>query len=103
MLARSIAAGVALFILPSDAARKTGGDMLHKPDVTATLARYLAATRWEEIPLAVRHQAKRSFINFFAVALAGCRAEPVEIVLSSLGEFSGGKQATVIGRNERID
>ena len=77
--------------------------MLHKPDVTATLARYVAATRWEDIPQEVRHQARRSFINLFAVALAGCRAEPVEIALSSLREFSGGKQATVIGRAERID
>ena len=73
--------------------------MLHKPDVTATLARYVAATRWEDIPQEVRHQARRSFINLFAVALAGCRAEPVEIALSSLREFSGGKQATVIGES----
>ncbi len=51
----------------------------------------------------VRHQAKRSFINLFAVALAGCRTEPVEIALARLREFSGGKQATVIGRTERID
>ncbi|HEY2248928.1 MAG TPA: MmgE/PrpD family protein [Bradyrhizobium sp.] len=77
--------------------------MLHKPDVTATLARYVAATRWQDIPQEVPHQAKRSFINLFAVALAGCRTEPVEIALGSLREFSGGKQATVIGRNERID
>lgn len=77
--------------------------MLHKPDVTGTLARYVAATRWEDIPQEVRHQAKRSFMNLFAVALAGCRTEPVEIALGSLAEFSGGKQATVIGRSERID
>src|SRR6201999_2671824 len=103
MPGRSIAAGVALFILPSDAARKTGGNMLHKPDVTATLARYVAATRWDDIPRDVRHQAKRSLVNLFAVALAGCRTEPVEIAFASLREFSGGKQATVIGRAERID
>ena len=42
-------------------------------------------------------------LNFFAVALAGCRTEPVELALRSLAEFSGGKQATVIGRRERID
>jgi 2-methylcitrate dehydratase PrpD len=102
MPGRSIAAGVALFILPSDAP-ENGGSMLHKPDVTATLARYVAATRWEDIPQDVRHQAKRSFINLFAVALAGCRTEPVEIALGSLREFSGGKQATMIGRAERID
>ena len=67
------------------------------------LARFVAATRWEDVPPKVRHQAKRSFMNLFAVALAGCRTEPVEIALSSLSEFSGGKQATVIGRAERID
>ena len=42
-------------------------------------------------------------MNFFAVALAGCRTGPVEIALRSLAEFSGGRQATFIGRTERID
>src|SRR5215469_3935847 len=82
---------------------KSGGDMLQKSDVTPTLARFVAATRWEEVPPEVRHQAKRSFMNLFAVALAGCRTEPMEIALSSLAEFSGGKQAAIIGRGERID
>jgi 2-methylcitrate dehydratase PrpD len=77
--------------------------MLHKPGVTEFLARNIVATRWEDIPSPVRHQAKRSFMNFFAVALAGCRTEPVETALRSLREFSGGKQVTVVGRSERID
>jgi len=77
--------------------------MLHKLGVTESLARNIVAMRWEDIPSPVRHQAKRSFMNFFAVALAGCRTEPVETALRSLGEFSGGKQVTVIGRSERID
>ena len=71
--------------------------------VTQTLAKYVVATRWEDIPAPVRHQAKRSLMNFFAVALAGCRTGPVEIALRSLAEFSGGKQATLVGRTERID
>jgi 2-methylcitrate dehydratase PrpD len=77
--------------------------MLHKPDVTQSLARFIVTTRWDDIPAAVRHQARRSFMNFFAVALAGCRSGPLEIALRSLAEFSGGKQATVVGRSERID
>lgn len=77
--------------------------MLHRPDVTPTLARFVATTTWQEIPAQVRHQAKRSFMNLFAVALAGCRTEPVEIALSSLSEFSGGKPVALIGRRERID
>src|SRR5258708_36803041 len=77
--------------------------MLDKPGVTQSLARFIVATRWDDIPLQVRHQAKRSFMNFFAVALAGCRTSPVEIALRSLSEFSGGRQATVVARGEPID
>ena len=77
--------------------------MLHKPGVTEGLAQHVVATRWEDIPLQVRHQAKRSLINFFAVTLAGCRSGPVEIALRLLAEFSGGRQVTVIGRTERLD
>jgi 2-methylcitrate dehydratase PrpD len=77
--------------------------MLHKLGVTQSLAHFIAATRWDDIPPPVAHQAKRSFMNFFAVALAGCRTSPIEIALRSLAEFSGGKQATVVGRSERID
>jgi 2-methylcitrate dehydratase PrpD len=51
----------------------------------------------------VRHEAKRALLNFFAVAIAGCRTGPIETALESLADFSGGKQATVIGRADRID
>jgi 2-methylcitrate dehydratase PrpD len=77
--------------------------MLHKVGVTESLARFAVTTRWDDIPSPVRHQAKRSLINFFAVALAGCRTGPVEMALRSLAEFSDRKQATVVGRTERMD
>ena len=77
--------------------------MSNKPGVTEGLARHVVATRWEDIPSHVRHQAKRSLINFFAVTLAGCRSGPIEIALRSLAEFSGSRQVTVIGRAERLD
>lgn len=74
------------------------------PDkVSSTLARFVADTSWRDIPETARHDAKRALLNFFAVALAGCRTEPVELALMSLSEFSGGRQVTVIGRRERID
>src|SRR5262245_4926588 len=71
--------------------------MLHAPAVTPILARFA------EVPAAARQQAKRALLNFFAVALAGCRSPPVEIARKSLQEFSGHGQATVIGRRERMD
>src|SRR6187401_3381369 len=77
--------------------------MQPRPGTTETLARFVVGTKWEDIPAAARHEAKRALLNFFAVALAGCRTGPVELALKSLSEFSGGKQATVIGRRERLD
>jgi 2-methylcitrate dehydratase PrpD len=83
---------------------KTGrGSMSNISGLTQRLAGHVVETRWEDIPSAVRHQAKRSLMNFFAVTLAGCRTGPVEIALRSLAEFSGGRRATVVGRRERID
>ncbi len=77
--------------------------MLPRHGVTPTLARFVATTRWEDIPETVRHEAKRALLNFFAVAIAGCRTAPVELALKALAEFSGGRQATIVGRSERID
>lgn len=77
--------------------------MLHRPGVTQNLARFVVAARWDDIPDTVRHAAKRALLNVFAVALAGCRAGPVEMALQSLAEFSERRQATIIGRSERMD
>jgi len=75
--------------------------MQPRPGVTETLARFVADTN--DIPDPVKHEAKRALLNFFAVALAGCRTDPIEMALKSLAEFSGGKQVTIVGRRERID
>jgi 2-methylcitrate dehydratase PrpD len=83
--------------------RKGAKAMLHRPGVTRNLARFVVDAGWKDIPEPVRHEARRALLNFFAVALAGCRAAPVETALASLVEFSDRKQATVIGRRERLD
>jgi 2-methylcitrate dehydratase PrpD len=77
--------------------------MLPRPGITAGLSRFVVDTRWEDVPEAARHEAKRALLNFFAVALAGSHTEPVELALATLQEFSGGRQATIVGRAERID
>jgi 2-methylcitrate dehydratase PrpD len=55
--------------------------MQPRPGTTETLARFVVETRWEDIPGTARHEAKRALLNFFAVALAGCRTEPVALAL----------------------
>ena len=77
--------------------------MSHDHGVTLKLAQMVLKTRWDDLPPQVVHQAKRSLMNFFAVALTGCRNETIETALRTLAMFSGGKQATIVGRRERID
>lgn len=71
--------------------------------ITDRLAGFIAAARWEDIPPAVRHEAKRSLLNFFSVALAACRDPTIDIAARTFGRFSAGANATVIGRAERTD
>jgi 2-methylcitrate dehydratase PrpD len=77
--------------------------VLQNPGVTERLAKFTVDTRYDDLPPAAVHQAKRSLMNFFAVALTGCRHPTTETARESLAMFSGGKQATLIGRRERID
>jgi 2-methylcitrate dehydratase PrpD len=77
--------------------------MLPRQGVTREMARFIVDTTWDDLPEQARHEAKRALLNFFAVAIAGCRTEPVELALRTLGEFSGGRQASIVGRPERID
>jgi len=77
--------------------------MLPRQGVTPELARFIVDTKWDDLPEQARHEAKRALLNFFAVAIAGCRTQPIELALRTLGEFSGGRQATIVGRSERID
>jgi 2-methylcitrate dehydratase PrpD len=77
--------------------------MLPTSGVTERLASFIINTRCDELPPQVVHQAKRSAMNFFAVALAGCRDATVETARASLSAFSGGNQAAIVGRRERID
>jgi len=77
--------------------------MLQTPGVTERLAHFVVGTWWDNLKPDVAHQAKRSLMNFFAVALTGCHDPTTETALQTLAAFSGGKQATIIGRSERID
>src|SRR5687767_1256100 len=67
------------------------------------LAQFICDTRWEDIPQHVRHEAKRSLMNFFACALGGCRDDAVAAAARALKPFGGPATATVIGRGERSD
>ncbi|SAL62309.1 MmgE/PrpD family protein [Caballeronia udeis] len=72
-------------------------------DITRTLAAFVAQTQWEDIPPKVRHEAKRALVNYFAVALAGCSDPGISKAVSVYGRFSSGREAGLIGREEKTD
>jgi len=70
---------------------------------TRTLARFVVASKWSDIPEAARKEAARSIVNWVGCALGGARHETVDCALSALSELSGPRTATVLGRKERLD
>ena len=67
------------------------------------LGRFIAETKLDDLSETVRHQAKRSLLNFMGGA-AGVAADPaVETAVRVLKPFSGPATATLIGRREKMD
>jgi 2-methylcitrate dehydratase PrpD len=72
-------------------------------EVTRTLAKFIVGHRYGDIPEKVRHEAARSFLNWVGCAVGASRHETVERALAALGEFSGPREATVLGRGDKLD
>lgn len=76
---------------------------MHPHTVSATLAKFVATYSWAEVPEHVRHESKRTLLNFFSTALSACFDPTIEKAASVYGKFSCSPQATVIGRGQRMD
>lgn len=70
---------------------------------TARLAGFIAGSRWADVPVSVRHDAKRSLLNWLGCAIGGAHAPSVDLAIESLAPFSGPAQATVVNRGRRFD
>lgn len=60
-------------------------------------------TQWENIAPTVRHEAKRSLLNYFAVGFAGSHDPTIEKLVKTYTAFSANQSASMIGRTERTD
>ncbi len=93
--------------MPLQAAPTTPAAAKPEPDeptqVTETLARYLVAARFEDLPEDARKDAARSLLNWMGVAVGGSRHEAVQIALATVTPFAGPPQAGIFGRTERLD
>jgi len=70
---------------------------------TETIARYVAASRYEDLPEKVRHEAKRALLNWLGCAIGSASHETVERAVGALSPFWGAPQAALLGRGERCD
>lgn len=79
--------------------------MTAAPDagVTATLARFVVQSRFEDIPAPVRHEAARAMLNWLGCALGAARHETIDNAVAALSPFFGPPQAALLGRRERAD
>lgn len=71
-------------------------------DMTARLAQFVAESRFEDLPTSVVQEAKRSFLDFLATALAGADHPAVNVTLAVLARWGGTGEATVVGRRKRM-
>jgi 2-methylcitrate dehydratase len=74
-----------------------------KPTITATMARWAASLRYEQLSAEAVREAKRYLLDSLGCALGGYRQHDVTIALSVLDEIAGPGPATVIGSGKRID
>jgi 2-methylcitrate dehydratase PrpD len=72
-------------------------------DLTRQLARFIVASRFEDLPATVRHEGARTLLNWVGCAIGGSRHETVANAMAALSPFFGPPQATLCGRPERVD
>src|SRR5690349_2543975 len=107
----SVAGLAGLSVLPTEALAVASAvvrppdpsDVQAAANVTRRLANYVVSAKYGELPAPVRKEARRTLLNWLGCALGGSQHETVDAVLSALAPFSGPRQATIVGRRERMD
>lgn len=69
---------------------------------THRIANFVATSQWADVPPRVRHEAKRSILNFFGTALGGSRDPATEAATAVLSRFAANPEASLVGRTERV-
>jgi 2-methylcitrate dehydratase PrpD len=67
------------------------------------LGQFVAASRWDALPPSLRHEAKRSLLNFVGCALGVAHMPPIDMAMRVLEPLSGADRVTVLGRAQRLD
>jgi 2-methylcitrate dehydratase PrpD len=67
------------------------------------IGEFVASSRWDALPHLVRHEGKRSLLNFIGCALGVAHTPPIDMAMRVLTSLSGAERVTVLGRAERLD
>src|ERR1700756_635 len=74
-----------------------------KQTITATMSRWAAGLRFEDLSKDAVHEAKRFMLDSIGCGLGGYQQHDVKIALEVLGEIAGRGPATLIGTGDRVD
>src|ERR1039457_2507979 len=65
------------------------------PPVTQILARYIVNARFDDLPVTVKKEGTRTFLNWAGVAIGGSRHETVDRAIAALSPFAGQPEANI--------
>jgi 2-methylcitrate dehydratase PrpD len=80
-----------------------GAPIAEDSALTRSLARFVLATGFDDLPEKVRHEGARSLLNWVGCAIGGAPHETVTKAITALSPFFGPAQATLCGRAARAD
>lgn len=72
-------------------------------NATATLAKFLIASRYHDLPPEVVHEASRALLNWLGCAIGASHHETVDNAVAAMLPFFGPPQAQLLGRREKVD
>ncbi len=70
---------------------------------TRQLARFAVKSRPEDIPDEIRQEGRRALVNWIGLPIYFCRHDTTERAIAAFAEFSGPRQASLLGRSEKLD
>lgn len=71
--------------------------------VGQSLGRFVASSRPDDLPETLRHEGRRSLLNFLGCALGVAQTPPIDMAMRVLLPLSGADRVTVFGRRETLD
>jgi len=72
-------------------------------DYTRQLAHFAVHHQLNDAPSAIRHEAKRLLVNWIGLPINFCHHDTVERAIAAFAEFSGPRQASLLGRGDKLD